>query len=178
MRITFGWAVLVSAAALLIGACSDVAAPASDEVAVLLSVLPQGGAASVSAETPVVLTFSHALGPGMEAFAALHVGEIGGPEVDGVWSLSEDRTALSFLPAQSLAPATEYVVHVGGGMTDELGRHMSLGVHGPSMGGAWVTGSMMTGGMGFGSNGGMMGPGWAHPNDGTYGMSFRFTTSS
>ena len=46
------------------------------------------------------------------------------------------------------------------------------------VGGAWVTGSMIMGGMGFGTNGGMMGPGWAHPNGGTYGMTFSFTTSS
>ena len=178
MRMNARRIVLALAAVLLVGACSDVTAPAPGPEAALLGVLPEGGATSVSVETQVVLTFSHPLGPGMEAFAVLHVGDVNGPEVGGAWSLSEDRTVLGFSPLQSLAPTTEYTVHIGGGMTDDQGRHMDLGMHGPTMGGAWVTGSMIMGGMGFGTNGGMMGPGWAHPNGGTYGMTFSFTTSS
>ena len=88
MRMNARRIVLALAAVLLVGACSDVTAPAPGPEAALLGVLPEGGATSVSVETQVVLTFSHPLGPGMEAFAVLHVGDVNGPEVGGAWSLS------------------------------------------------------------------------------------------
>jgi hypothetical protein len=45
---------------------------------------------------------------------------------------------------------------------------------GEQFGGQWVSGGMM-GGMGS-MSGSMMGNGWQHPNNGTYGMIFTFTT--
>ena len=54
--------------------------------------------------------------------------------------------------------------------------------HGAGMGGQWATESMMTGGTqhggGMGPGGGMMGQGWQHPSNGSYGMLFSFTTES
>jgi hypothetical protein len=53
-------------------------------------------------------------------------------------------------------------------------------MHGDMMGGQWATQSMMTGGMGMGSGsmGSHMGTGWQHPDNGSYGMVFTFTTAA
>ena len=144
----------------------------------LLEVDPQGGQVGVSITTAVTLTFDHRLGPGMEEFVALHEGDVSGPLVTGMWSMSEDRSTLVFEPAEPLEADSRHTVHVGGGMTDQLGAHIDLGTHGPAMGGMWVTETMMTGAMGMGPAGGMMGAGWAHPSDGTFGMIFSFWTGA
>jgi sorbitol-specific phosphotransferase system component IIA len=166
------------AVALSVGACSGDAtgvAPTVDEVTALLSVQPAGGAANVMVGDSVVVTFDHAVATGMEAYAAVHEGSVAGPLVAGTWGLSQNRTTMMFVPTSPLKPSTTYVIHLGGAMRDGSGNVVNLDVHGMGMGGQWATQSMMTGGM---SNGGMMGTGWQHPTNGSYGMLFTFTTET
>lgn len=180
---------VLAAAALLAGAaaCSDDDGPTAPDLdaPVLLSVVPQGGATGVDPDTDVVLRFDHPLMPGMEAFADLHRGDVTGPEVAGTWSMGEDGTSLRFSPDAPLSPNTDYTVHIGGGMMGEDGQHVDVQSHGPGMGGSWATGEMMGGGMGGGmgqpggnGQGYHMGEGWQHPDNGSYGMVFTFTTGS
>ncbi|MFQ5535995.1 MAG: Ig-like domain-containing protein [Gemmatimonadota bacterium] len=144
-------------ALLVLAACGDSAtAPDAEETAVLLSVIPAGGATNVDPNQPVTLEFNHALGAGMKDYVDLHEGDVTGPEVEGLWTVSADGRKLTFQPAQPLKPATTYTIHVGGGMMDEDGHLMNLEEHGSAMGGMWATGSMMTGGAGMGMNGGMV----------------------
>lgn len=56
-------------------------------------------------------------------------------------------------------------------MTDASGHILNLDGM-PGMGGQWVTGNMMMGGL----PSYMMGPGWQGPN-GNYGMEMTFTTN-
>jgi hypothetical protein len=140
------------------------------EGAVLESVAPAGGATQVEVGTTVVVRFSHAMGAGMEAHAALHEGDVTGPVVPGLWSWSEDRTVLTFVPAAPLRPQTRYTIHLGGGMQDAGGRRVDMTHHGPHLGGRWMSGTMMGGGHAH------MGAGWRHQN-GSYGMTFTFTTA-
>lgn len=180
-------------ALLLVGvaACSDDAGPAGPalEAPALLSVVPQGGAFGVDPSTDVVLRFDHALMPGMEAYVDLHEGAVTGPEVMGTWSMGADGTSLRFVHDAPLSPDTEYAVHIGGGMMGEGGLHVDFASHGPGMGGSWATAGMMGGGPGSGMGNGMgqpggdgqgyhMGEGWQHPDNGSYGMVFTFTTGS
>ena len=162
----------------LTAACTDGPTVAGADGARLLGVEPQGGQVGVSIATTVTVTFDHPLGPGMVQFVALHEGDVSGPLVAGLWSTSEEGAALVFEPAAPLEADTQYTIHIGGGMTDRLGAHVDLGVHGPAMGGMWVTETMMTASMGMGPTGGMMGAGWAHPTDGTFGMTFSFWTGT
>ena len=141
----------------------------------LLSVSPAGGAIGVSATVAVRIAFDHAMGLGMDAFAALHEGDVTGPEVPGVWTFSGDRATMTFTPNEPLAPATPYVIHLGGGMLDDHGNAADLERYGIGMGGQWATGSMM---MGPGDGGAHMGDAWRHPGNGTYGMVFAFTTAA
>ena len=163
--------------ALGIAACAeDPIAPPAD-ITALLSMEPTHGSTDVAVDSMVTVTFDHAIGVGMEAYAALHEGSLTGPEVEGAWTLSEDRMVLTFAPAQALKSATMYVIHLGGGMMDDQGNHVSLEQHGLGMGGQWATQTMMGGGMGMGGNNQMMGEGWAHPSNGSFGMVFSFTTA-
>lgn len=177
--------VLGTGVLLVTAGCSGDATGITDqEPAALVTVTPDPGATDVVVDATVVVTFDHPLMAGMEAYADLHEGELTGPVVDGTWALSEDRMALTFTPASPLLPATTYVIHVGGGMTDAHGDPVDLSSHGPGMGGQWATGDMMQGGGGgmHGGSSGMggqehhMGEGWEHAN-GTYGMVFTFTTA-
>jgi hypothetical protein len=162
-------------------------APVEGETA-LLSVVPKGGAMGVDPNGPVVIEFSHAMMQGMEEFADVHEGEAEGPLVEGSWSWNDDFTQLTFTPAAPLKSQTQYVIHIGGGMTDQNGRHINYGTHGTGMGGQWMTQQMHQGGQhgyGGGHQGGMgggmggtgMGEGWTHPTNGSYGMIFVFTTA-
>ena len=170
---------LVAFGLLTAAACGDTSTDPVIEVAALLTVAPAPGTLDVAVDANVTVTFDHAIGPGMEDFAALHEGVLTGPIVDGTWALSADRMVLTFDPAQPLKAATTYVIHLGGGMTDDHGNHVNLDQHGLGMGGQWATHTMMTsGGMGMGQNGQMMGQGWAHPTNGSFGMVFSFTTAS
>ncbi|MDP2958247.1 MAG: Ig-like domain-containing protein [Longimicrobiales bacterium] len=174
---------LTAALLATLGACTDTAAiPGVDDVASLLSVQPAGGSVNVAVGRNVVITFDHAIAAGMEAYAALHEGSVVGPVVAGAWGASQDRTVLTFRPAAPLKAATTYVIHLGGGMMGGNGQRVNLERHGIGMGGQWATGSMMTGGMGAGMMSGgqstMMGSGWQHPNNGSYGMVFTFKTAA
>jgi hypothetical protein len=140
-----------------------------------LSVQPAGGAKSVVVGDTVVVKFGHGIATGMEAYAALHEGSVAGPLVAGTWTLSQDRTTLTFVPASPLKPSTSYVIHLGGAMRDANGNVVNLEMAGMGMGGQWATQSMMSGGM---ANGGMMGTGWQHLSNGSYGMLFTFTTAA
>jgi hypothetical protein len=179
MKATRGHVRLVLMGVLLLGitACTDAGVAPLGSDAALLTVAPQGGSVDISVGTSVLVTFNQAIGIGMEAYAALHEGSLTGPEVEGTWSLSPDRTVLTFYPTDALKTATRYVIHLGGGMTDDHGNHVNLSQHGHGLGGEWAMGSMMTGSMGQG-NTHMMGSGWAHPANGSYGMTFSFTTAA
>lgn len=174
---------LTGSLVLMAGACSDDVTGPDTDVAALLSMEPAPGSVDISVGASVDITFDHAIGFGMQEYAALHEGALTGPEVEGAWTLSEDRMVLTFTPDQQLQAATTYVVHLGAGMTDEHGNHVSLEQHGLGMGGEWATESMTTGGMGSGMGSGMgqndqmMGDGWAHPTNGSFGMIFSFTTA-
>lgn len=173
---------LTLAASLVVslGACSDTPAePTSDEVALLLSVQPSGGSVDVAIGTAVVITFDHPMATGMEAYAALHEGSLQGPVVAGGWEASRGRTVLTFRPKAPLKRATTYVIHLGGGVAASNGHMVNLEAHGSGVGGQWVGGAMM-GGMGGGMGNvpsTMMGSGWRHPGNGSYGMAFTFKTA-
>lgn len=169
------WIALGAAVALGATACTESTTSPEPETE-LLSVAPQGGEVNVDTASQVVVTFSHAMDPTMTEYAALHEGDINGPEVSGAWTMSGDSMAMTFTPDEPLAPATDYTVHLGGGMMDAEGHAVDMGTHGEMMGGMWAGESMMGGMMG----GGMhehMGEGWQHPENGTYGMAFTFTTA-
>ena len=176
----------LAAATILLVGCSEGSNPAipqADDVTALLGIQPQGGEVGVSVGATVVVTFTHAIGRGMEEYVDLHEGTLAGPVVDGAWALSEDGTTLTFTPAAPLKPSTTYVIHVGGDMMDEDDHVIDLDMHGGGMGGQWATQSMMTGGMGgmgmgSGSMGSHMGAGWQNPDNGMYGMIFTFTTAA
>jgi hypothetical protein len=164
--------------------CSDNPA-AVEEAPVLLSVAPTGGATGVDPSTPITLQFSHGMQMDMEMFVAVHEGTgVAGPLVDGTWEWSVARMHLTFTPSMPLDAQVQYTIHVGGGMMDADGHVVDLEMHGHDMGGNTVTQQMMDdrmmqgGGMMGGNMGGdMMGPGWQHPDGGTYGMIFSFTTA-
>lgn len=164
----------VVALGLLTVACgSDPAA--TEPGAVLLSVMPAGGADMVDPDEPIVLRFDHPIHGHMVDYVALHLGDVNGPVVAGQWELREAGTELVFEPAEALEAATAYTIHVGGGMTDTRGRHVDLETHGQHMGGHWA-GSSTMGGMMGGSHS-HMGDGWRHHANGGHGMTFTFTTA-
>ena len=166
------WLLTLSIAPLALGACSgDPTAPAL--TARVVSVVPSGGDTGVDPNAPIVVTFSHAMQAGMEQYAALHEGDVNGPVVAGTWAWSDDRTALTFTPAQPLMSQTQYTLHLGGGMRATDGGFVDYGSCVGQHSGQWATQEMMGGGM---MGGNMMGTGWRHPN-GTYGMVFTFTTA-
>lgn len=174
---------LAFASVLSMAGCSDDGlAPAGMESTLLEAVAPLGGATSVTVGSTVTISFSRSMMPGMEMLAALHEGPATGPTVSGRWSWSTDRTRLTFTPAQPLESATQYTLHLGGGMRDANGNVIDMQHHGTHLGGEWAMGRMIQGGgtmRGGGMMGGVtghMGNGWQHAN-GSYGMVFSFTTS-
>ena len=163
---------------LLAAACADeVAGPEAEEVTALLSVQPAPGSVDVEVGASVVITFDHPMATGMESYAALHEGDVTGPEVMGTWVMSEDHRTMTFTPGRALKAFTAHVIHIGGGMMDDQGNLVDLGHHGLGMGGRWASDSMMTGGMMGGHGSQHMGDGWRHPTNGSYGMVFIFTTA-
>lgn len=178
-------AVAALLAPLALGACDDNSTNPGTDVPTLLTVIPTGGDSDVDPNGPIVLRFSHSMMIGMEEYADLHEGHMEGPVVPGHWSWNQEMTELTFTPNTSLKGETTYVIHVGGGMQDEAGHHLNLGMHGLGMGGDWFTEDMhedghhgqgMGHGGGMGGGQGMMGDGWIHPENGGYGMVFTFTT--
>jgi hypothetical protein len=149
--------------------------PTDDQVA-LLSVSPTGGMTNVDPGSPVTIGFEHSMRDGSEAYCALHLGDLNGIDVPGHWEWSEDHHRLTFTPDQPFEHAHEYTIHVGGGMEDEHGHHMDFEQHGQDMGGNQVEGHMVGPGSGMHAGHDHSGDGWQHP-DGTFGMSFTFSTS-
>jgi hypothetical protein len=140
----------------------------------LLSVSPPGGATGVSPTASIVVRFSNAMHGGMEQYFSLHQNGIAGQAIACTASWSGDRMTLTLMPAMPLPAATQFTLHVGGGIMDADGNVIDMMQNGSMMGGQWATGSMMIGGGMM--NGGEMGPGWMGTN-GMYGMVFVFTTS-
>lgn len=160
---------LAGIAAITLGSCSDATAPAT---ATLTAVSPAPAAAAVAVSSSVTLTFGQPMMTGMEQYMDLHQGGIGGPVVPMTCAWSPDRTILTCIPANPLAPATQFTIHVGAGMTDAQNHMMDMDDW-TTMGGQWATSGMM-GGTHAGQPIGMMGAGWMH--GGHYGMLFTFTT--
>ena len=142
---------------------------------VVASVVPAGGSVAVPTGSPVMVTFSNPMQPGMQTYAALHEGSVTGPVVAGAWMWSGDHTRLTFTPTMALQAHTTYTLHMGGGMLDASGTPVDYQSCVDRMGGAWATPAMMGGGGMMGGSS-MMGPGWEGPN-GMYGMTFTFTTA-
>ncbi len=148
--------------------------------AALVSVTPKGGATGVNPSAPIVVTFSHAMYAGMEMYVSLHEGDVTGPSVACTATWSTGRDTLTLIPSAPLKAATQYTLHMGGGMKDASGNVIDMTQYGSMMGGQWATSSMMNGSGMMGGGGPMsgqeMGAGWSGTN-GTYGMVFSFTTS-
>jgi hypothetical protein len=166
---------------LAVAACAGMPTALHEGTTLLTSVVPAGGSTGVDVATTVTIQFSHGMGAGMEAYAALHGGDVAGPVVSGTWSWAADRTALTFAPTGALKRQTRYTLHLGGGMLDATGHAIGFGRHGSHMGGEWAEGGMMCGGCMMGSAG-VMGAGSGHmgrgrkPANGSHGMVFSFTT--
>ena len=158
-------------------ACSDdsITNPPAGDTTALVAVIPQGGSTDIDPGSMFVMEYDDSMQDGMEMYAAIHIGDVTGPEVAGMWTWSQDHTHLEFAPTQNLMPDAEYTIHIGGGMMDAGGHVIDLGTHGPGMGGVWATGDMMNpGGMMGGHD--HMGEGWQHSN-GSFGMVFGLSTA-
>jgi hypothetical protein len=135
---------------------------------VVTSVIPAGGASAVDPGGPIEVVFSDPLAAGMETYVALHQGDIAAPVVSGVWTWSEDRTHLTFVPAAPLAPRTTHTIHLGGRLRDADGGVISYEHCTSRHGGQWATGQMM-------GAGNLLGRSGCHAS-GAYGIVFAFTT--
>lgn len=157
-------------------ACSDdnITDPPGGDTTALVAVIPQGGSTNVDVGSIVDMEFDGSMQDGMEMYAAMHNGDVTGPEVAGTWTWSQNHTHLEFTPTQDLMPDTEYTIHMGGGMTDAGGHLIDMETNGPGMGGDWATGGMMNPGGGGGHP--HTGDGWQHTN-GSFGMLFSFSTA-
>ncbi len=154
----------------LTAACGN---PAGPDATSLTGISPAPAATGVAITTPLTLTFSRPMMPGMEQYVDLHQGGVGGLLVPMTCDWNAEQTTLTCTPAMPLSPATQYTVHMGGGMSDENGRKMTM-ENWTAMGAQWATGGMM-GGTHAGQPVSMMAPGWRH-GSGDYGMLFGFTT--
>ncbi len=148
--------------------------PTTGTAVALTSLSPAEGATGVASNTSIVLSFSGAMGSGMEQFMDLHMGDLSAGTVPMNCSWSGDRETLTCTPESSLMPHTTYTIHIGGGMTGANGMTMDYS-RGQAMGGQWIMGAMMSGSHGGGMGWGMLGGDWRNPN-GSYGMAFTFTT--
>lgn len=173
---TGGTVALMAAVALGVAACDEGTTTLEPET-MLLSVAPAGETVDVALDAPVVVTFDHAMHGQAPDYAAVHEGDVTGPEVSGSWMLEENGRVMRFTPSQGWRAGTDYTVHLGGGMIDAEGHMVDFESHGMSMGGMWTDGSMMSGGMMGGEQHPHMEEGWRHRN-GSYGMLFKFTTAA
>ena len=178
---------LVAAGGLAVAAgCSDGSVPGSPELGAtggtaLFSMSPVGGSTNVGLGQSIEIRFSNPMHPEAAKLVAVHRGDLGGPVVEGAWMWREGYTRLVFMPGSAWQPATEYTIHMGGGMMGAGGSPMDFQSQGPAMGGQWATSEMMDADMMnddsmMGSRENHMGDGWRHSN-GTYGMVFRFRTA-
>ena len=161
-------------------ACSnltDSSAAESAQSLVILHLAPANAATAVDPSRPIVITFSHPLMQGMEAYVVLHEASVSGPLVPGIVSWSADRTVLTFTPAAPLKARTTYVLHLAPALRGRNGERLNRTAC-ERLGGRTVTPGML----GSGPRGGMMngywepGAGW-RAADGTLGMIFTFTTA-
>ncbi|HOX19379.1 MAG TPA: Ig-like domain-containing protein [Gemmatimonadales bacterium] len=159
---------------LVAAACGDSGTDPANPTTTLTSVSPAGGAADVDISAPIVLTFSGAMGSGMEALMDLHMGTAAAGTMPMTCTWSADRTTVTCTHA-AFANGAMYTMHVGGGMMDADGQPVGMGYMMAQMGGVWLTSGMM-GGMHAGQPMGSMGTGWMGAN-GSYGMMFTFTTA-
>jgi hypothetical protein len=110
-----------------------------------MSITPAGGSTGVPAPTSITIRFGSPMAAAAEQYVDLHVGSLAGPTVAMGCVWAADRETLTCMPAAALAPATTYVVHLGGGMTTQSGAWVDFDSHGPMMGGQRVMGGMMAG---------------------------------
>lgn len=178
---------LVAAGGLVVAAgCSGGSVPGGPEFdasggTALFSVSPMGGSTNIGLGQPVEIRFVNPMHPDAARLVAAHRGDLGGLVVEGAWTWGESSTRLTFMPSSAWQPATDYTIHMGGGMIGAGGSPMNFQSQGPAMGGQWATSGMMDedmmeGGYMMGSGENHMGNGWRHAN-GTYGMVFRFRTA-
>lgn len=169
---------LLAVVAGVAGCSLDSTGPSLQPSTSLVAITPVGGSSAVATRVTVMVSFNHAMPPGMASYVTLHKGDVTGPLVPCTASWSTDSMSMTLTPASPLDSATMYTIHLGGGMRDADGNPVNLSANG-MMGGQWATGSMMTGGGMMGGGGPMsgreMGAGWAGTN-GMYGMVFTFTT--
>ena len=163
-----------------IAACSNttdsVAADSADESLVILHLAPPHAATAVDPSRPIVITFSHPLMRGMEAFVMLHEASVSGPLVPGTATWSPDRTVLTFTPAAALKARTTYVLHLAPALRALTGERLNRAAC-ERLGGRTVTPGMLGSGPHGGMNGNWSpGHGW-RATDGTLGMIFTFTTA-
>ena len=144
----------------------------------LSSLTPAAGTTGVDPTKPITITFTLPMMNGMEMLVVVHEGSVTGPQIGGTSVWSTDRATLTFTPATPLKAKTNYIVHFSPNLQGTNGKTINMGA-GTMMGGPVVTGGMMgsLGGMMNGQWGpGMMGAGW-QASDGTFGMTFTFTTA-
>jgi hypothetical protein len=153
---------------------SDASSP-SEALATVARVSPDPGATNVDPAEPIVIEFSHVMRSGMEQYIDVHEGSsLAGPVVAGTWHWSGDHATATFTPDHPLRSQTQYLIHVGGGIRDRDGQQLDH-ENCTRLGGAIATQERMHGGEGRHGGAGMMGSGWQH-SDGTWGMTFAFTT--
>lgn len=163
---TLRYALLMAALLTLPGCSMDAPGPGASTLT-LLSVSPANGVSGVSPTAPITLVFSHAMMQGAEMNVVLHQGTVTGPVVPGTAQWSDDRTVLTFTPDAPLTAATTYVLHLTPALMSATGQRLDHGSC-ARLGGQSVPGSMM--------GGGMMASGGRMAN-GSYGMTFSFTTA-
>lgn len=157
-------------------ACSSDGMRTTGPAPVVVSVAPASGATAVDPTSPVVVVFSHGMMRGTEANVVLHEGSVTGPVVAATSTWSVDGTTLTLAPWTPLRAATTYVFHLAPTMMSDAGGRLDHGAC-TELGGQSVTSDMVGRGMMGGGRmgGGMMGDGWAM--NGSYGMTFVFTTA-
>ncbi len=196
-----------------LAACSTTAPTAiAPSEPMIAAVSPAAGAVAASRAGAVSVSFRHPMGRtdlgtmgagslahSMEMVISLHQGAVTTPAIAGTAAWSADRSVLTFTPAAPLAPATNYVIFLGGRMTTADGRILTesecMAASGMMGSGGTMGSGMMSGGaggkgagvhhemdgttatgMGMAGSSGMMG-GVTRP-DGVHGMTFGFTTGS
>ena len=164
---------LVLGLLMALAACSGT--PTQVGSTALLTVVPAAGATNVDINAIIEVRFDNPVNPGTMQPIALQVGNCPGPVVMGTWVRTADGLGLRFEPLQPLDPATQYTIHVGGGVTGSEGAIVDLDLRGPALGGAWVTREMVLGMTGMGMSQTHSGQEWLSPN-GMYGLAFIFTT--
>lgn len=182
MRSHFAAAPVVAATTLLAACMSGSMWPSGvgPDAPTVVGVSPANAAIGVSPTSPVTITFSRSMMSGAEVFVVLHEGSLSGPAVVGAATWSVDRTLLTFTPSAPLKSGASYQLHLSPAMMGANGQPIDLGAC-DRLGGRSVSGGMMGTESGDGMMGawwgrGMMGSGW-RATDGTFGMSFSFTTA-